>query len=91
MLAAARRLGTGDFSKPVPTEGHDEFAQLGHEFNAMAGELEGRIAELARQRTRLQESIRRIGQTFAANLDRDTCSSSSPRPRSTRRRPRSAG
>ena len=26
---AARRLGSGDFSSPVPTEGHDEFAALG--------------------------------------------------------------
>ena len=48
-LAAARRLGSGDFSTPVPTEGNDEFAQLGHEFNAMAGQLEERIEELGRQ------------------------------------------
>lgn len=69
-LAAARRLGSGDFSTPVPTQGNDEFAQLGHEFNAMASELEGRLVELDRQRERLQDSVRRIGRTFASNLDR---------------------
>ena len=69
-LGAARRLGEGDFSTPVPTEGHDEFAELGQEFNDMAEQLERRIEELRRERGRLQESIRRIGQTFASNLDR---------------------
>ncbi|MDX6671092.1 MAG: hypothetical protein QOI91_1455 [Solirubrobacteraceae bacterium] len=70
-LAGAKRLGGGDFSTPVPAEGSDEFAALGHEFNAMASELEARIEELRRERARLQDSIRRIGETFASNLDRD--------------------
>ena len=69
-LQAARRLGTGDFSSPVPIEGHDEFAALGEEFNRMSNQLENRIGELARERARLRESIRRSGQTFASNLDR---------------------
>lgn len=69
-LQAARRLGGGDFSSPVPTEGHDEFAALGAEFNSMSNQLERRLDELSEERTRLRESIRRIGQTFAANLDR---------------------
>src|SRR5581483_3280611 len=69
-LQAARRLGTGDFSSPVPIEGHDEFAALGEEFNRMSNQLETRIDELAEERARLQESISRIGQTFASNLDR---------------------
>ena len=69
-LQAARRLGTGDFSSPVPTEGHDEFAALGEEFNRMSSQLAHRIHELAQERARLRESIRRIGETFAANLDR---------------------
>jgi methyl-accepting chemotaxis protein len=34
-LQAARRLAGGDFSAPVPTDGHDEFAALGTEFNNM--------------------------------------------------------
>ena len=69
-LEAARRLGSGDFSAPVPTEGRDEFAALGDEFNSMSAQLERRIDELGRERARLRESIRRIGQTFASNLDR---------------------
>ena len=69
-LQAARRLAGGDFSAPVPTDGHDEFAALGTEFNNMSEQLERRLAELREERGRLRESIRRIGQTFAANLDR---------------------
>ena len=69
-LEAARRLGSGDFSAPVPTEGRDEFAELGEEFNSMSAQLEHRLDELSRERARLRESIRRIGQTFASNLDR---------------------
>jgi diguanylate cyclase (GGDEF)-like protein len=70
-LIAARRLGSGDFSTQVPTSGRDEFAQLGQEFNKMSQQLEERLAELGRERERLQEAMRRIGETFASNLDRD--------------------
>ncbi len=69
-LAAAKRVGGGDFSTAVPTEGNDEFAQLGDEFNKMSQELERRIGELDRERGRLRESIQRVGETFASNLDR---------------------
>jgi diguanylate cyclase (GGDEF)-like protein len=69
-LEAARRLGSGDFSSPVPTEGRDQFAALGEEFNKMSGQLEHRLQELQQERARLRESIHRIGQTFASNLDR---------------------
>ncbi len=69
-LQAARRLGSGDFSSPVPIEGHDEFAALGEEFNKMSSQLEHRLEELQQERARLRESVRRIGQTFASNLDR---------------------
>jgi diguanylate cyclase (GGDEF)-like protein len=69
-LQAARRLGSGDFSEPVPIEGHDEFAELGQEFNNMSAQLEKRLDELSQERGRLREAIRRIGQTFASNLDR---------------------
>jgi diguanylate cyclase (GGDEF)-like protein len=70
-LVAARRLGSGDFSAQVPIEGHDEFAALGTEFNSMARQLEGRLEELGEQRTRLENQVRRIGEAFASNLDRD--------------------
>ncbi|GAC1437122.1 MAG: hypothetical protein NVSMB51_10100 [Solirubrobacteraceae bacterium] len=69
-LAAARRLGSGDFSQPVPVHGHDEFAALGHEFNRMSAQLEDRLAELDRERARLAKSMQRIGDTFASKLDR---------------------
>jgi diguanylate cyclase (GGDEF)-like protein len=69
-LQAARRLGGGDFSSAVPTEGRDEFAALGAEFNNMSSQLERRLQELGQERARLRQSIRRIGETFASNLDR---------------------
>src|ERR1039458_6657492 len=42
-LEAARRLGSGDFSSPVPIEGHEEFAALGEEFNSMSQQLAHRV------------------------------------------------
>jgi diguanylate cyclase (GGDEF)-like protein len=69
-LQAARRLGSGDFSSPIRVEGRDEFAALAEEFNSMSSELSRRLDELSRERARLRESIRRIGHTFASNLDR---------------------
>jgi diguanylate cyclase (GGDEF)-like protein len=70
-LDAARRLAGGDFSSPVPTTGHDEFALLGEEFNNMSRQLERRLDELEQERSRVRESIRRIGEAFASGLDRD--------------------
>ncbi len=70
LLVAAQRLGAGDFSVKVPAEGNDEFAALGQEFNSMAAQLKARLEELQLERERLQESIRRVGQSVAAGLDR---------------------
>jgi diguanylate cyclase (GGDEF)-like protein len=70
-LEAARRIASGDFSTEVATAGRDEFADLGAEFNKMSRQLEGRLEDLRQERARLQTSLRRIGQTFASNLDRD--------------------
>ena len=42
-LDAARRLARGDFSRPVPVEGADEFAALGNEFNNMSEQLATKI------------------------------------------------
>ena len=70
LLVAAQRLGSGDFSVEVPAEGNDEFAALGKEFNSMARQLKSRLEELQRERTRLQEAIRRVGESFSASLDR---------------------
>src|SRR5207248_3225069 len=69
-LQAARRLGAGDFSSPISIEGRDEFAALGDEFNKMSTQLATRLEELSQERGRLREAIRRIGQSFASNLDR---------------------
>jgi diguanylate cyclase (GGDEF)-like protein len=69
-LEAARRLAHGDFSRPVPVEGGDEFAALGREFNAMSEQLESKIEEVQRKRGELEETIRRVGEAFAASLDR---------------------
>jgi diguanylate cyclase (GGDEF)-like protein len=69
-LQAARRLAGGDFSAPIETRGHDEFAALGEEFNNMSTQLAHRLDELSQERVRLRESISRIGRTFASNLDR---------------------
>ena len=70
-LEAARKLAAGDFSAKVPTIGHDEFAELGEEFNKMSAELERRLAELSQERGRVQDSMRRLGEAVASNLDRD--------------------
>src|SRR3954468_2841110 len=71
LLQAARRLGSGDFSARVPTRGRDEFAALGEEFNKMSDQLEARLADLRQERSRLQEALRRIGETFGSSLDRE--------------------
>lgn len=70
-LDAARRIGAGDFAARVPTVGNDEFSALGDEFNQMSEELERKIAEVQAEQARLALAMRRIGETFASNLDRD--------------------
>jgi diguanylate cyclase (GGDEF)-like protein len=71
LLTAARNIGKGDFSIEVPTEGNDEFAALGKEFNSMARQLETRLEELQLERARLQETVRRVGESLGKGLDRD--------------------
>jgi len=69
LLNAAQELGQGNFGVKVPTEGNDEFAGLGAEFNSMAGQLEARLHELQLERSRLQEVLRRVGDTAGKGLD----------------------
>jgi diguanylate cyclase (GGDEF)-like protein len=71
LLVAAQQVGRGDFSVEIPTEGNDEFALLGREFNRMAGQLETRMDELQTERTRLQEIVRRVGDSIGKGHDRD--------------------
>jgi diguanylate cyclase (GGDEF)-like protein len=70
LLQGARRLGRGDLEAEVPTEGDDEFAALGNEFNAMARQLRIRLGELESERSRLQNAIRRVGESIATGTDR---------------------
>jgi diguanylate cyclase (GGDEF)-like protein len=70
LLDAAKGLAAGDFSVAVPTEGNDEFAALGTQFNEMARQLERRLDELQLERRRLREAIRRVGQSFGRTLER---------------------
>ncbi|HZA90888.1 MAG TPA: diguanylate cyclase [Solirubrobacterales bacterium] len=71
MLAAARRIGGGDFSREVPVEGRDEMAGLARELNKMSERLSEQMGELRRQRAELERSVRRIGDAFAHGLDRE--------------------
>ncbi len=80
-LEAARRLGSGDFSAHVPTEGRDEFAELGEEFNKMSQELEERLAELNQERARLQEAMRASARRSRRTSTATACSTSSSRRR----------
>ncbi|MGI8460476.1 MAG: diguanylate cyclase [Solirubrobacterales bacterium] len=70
MLAAARRIGSGDFSRKLPVEGNDEMAGLAREFNNMSEQLSAQMDELRRQRSEIDQSVRRIGEAFASGLDR---------------------
>ena len=70
LLRAAQAIGRGDFSVSVPADGGDEFGALGREFNNMARQLEGRLAELQRERSRLQDAIRRVGEGLTKGFDR---------------------
>ena len=56
----------------MPVVGRDEMAGLASEFNKMTDQLEQQIAQLRRQRVELDRSVRRLGEAFAAGLDRET-------------------
>jgi diguanylate cyclase (GGDEF)-like protein len=72
LLEGSRRLGRGDFDHEIPGGGGaDEFGQLADGFNAMSRQLRRRMEELEAERVRLRAAMRRIGETFAANLDRE--------------------
>jgi diguanylate cyclase (GGDEF)-like protein len=70
LLTAAKKMADGDFGVEVPTEGSDEFASLGIQFNEMARQLEGRLEELEIERRRLRAAIQRVGQSFGKTLER---------------------
>ena len=70
MLAAARRIGAGDFSGKVPVSGNDEMAGLASEFNRMSDRLSEQMDQLRRQRIEIEKSVQRVGEAFASGLDR---------------------
>ena len=70
MLAAAQRIGDGDFSGEVPVVGHDEMAGLAREFNRMRERLAAQMGQLRRQRDEIEAATHRIGEAFASGLDR---------------------
>ena len=71
LLGAVRRLGRGDFSTQAPTEGGDEFAALGEEFNQMADELAARLDDVTRERERVLAAVGRLGEAVGSSLDGD--------------------
>jgi diguanylate cyclase (GGDEF)-like protein len=74
MLEAAKRIGGGDFSQKVPVTGgpRDEMAGLATEFNKMSDRLSAQMEQLRAQQHEIDRSVRRIGEAFAAGLDRDS-------------------
>ena len=71
MLDAARRIGSGDFSRRVPVVGRDELAGLAGEFNRMSDRLEAQIDQLRRQRLELDRSFTRLADAVASGLDQE--------------------
>ncbi len=65
LVAAAKQVGAGDFSVAIPTDGHDEFAQLGDEFNKMAQQIQAREREL-------RTAVQRVGESVGSGMDRET-------------------
>lgn len=68
LTAGVKELGSGNFSVAVPISGGLEVAELGKEFNRMAGRLESMLAELARERTAKHEAELRSLEAEYRNL-----------------------
>jgi len=66
---AARGIAQGHLGRRVPVKGRDELATLGSAFNAMADQLQRRLAELDEERGRLRIAVARIGEALAATND----------------------
>lgn len=52
LMATARRLASGDLAARIPLEREDELTELARILNRSAEELQGRLAEIARDRAR---------------------------------------
>jgi diguanylate cyclase (GGDEF)-like protein len=69
LARAARAIARGQLGERVPVRGRDEFANLATAFNEMAVQLEARMQELERERTRLKEATLRFGEGLGASHD----------------------
>jgi len=69
LAEAARGIAQGHLGRRVPVRGRDELATLGSAFNAMADQLQRRLAELDEERSRLRIAVARIGEALAATND----------------------
>ena len=67
LVAKARRIGGGDFSAPLVLPGRDEFAELAHEMNAMASQLDA-----ARRRIEAETAARLAALDQLRHADRLT-------------------
>lgn len=54
LLEATRRVAHADYSKPIHIAGKDEIALLADNFNRMANDVQGRIADLAESESRFR-------------------------------------
>ena len=71
MLAAARRIGGGDFRGQVPVQGNDELAGLAREFNRMSarlGVLSRRVLSVAPAGRRRRSGRDELGRVTKAEL-----------------------
>ncbi|MGZ4411242.1 MAG: diguanylate cyclase [Gaiellaceae bacterium] len=71
LASAARGIAQGRLEQRVPAGGRDEFGELGRAFNEMATQLQARLDELVRERTRLREATLRFGEGLRASHDVD--------------------
>jgi diguanylate cyclase (GGDEF)-like protein len=63
---AAADVARGHFGSRVPIRGRDEFTALARAFNGMAEQLETRVEELARERSRMRLASARLGEALSA-------------------------
>jgi signal transduction histidine kinase len=74
LTAGAARIGSGQLDHRIRIDSADEIGQLGHEFNAMAGELERSYATLERkveQRTQALTDANQAKSRFVAAASHD--------------------
>jgi len=62
---AARQIAAGDVARRVPAEGTDTISWLAREFNTMADSVTGLVAEVRRERERLETVINSIDDGIA--------------------------